>query len=132
MTNKDRKIQLFLQIFFLLAAIYLISDTLTALYSSRFPNDVFEFHNQSIPAFILASGFIAGGLSLISCITLWLRVNWAYAFTLFSSGFIFCYQLTGMGQAIFRNPYETIPMVIILIVLLQSFPFQIRQSTRHM
>lgn len=132
MTNRDRRIQLFLQIFYLLVGIYTIILNTGAIYSDRFPDDIFDFHSNDIPAFSLAAGFIAGLASLISSLSLWTRITWAYGFALFTSGLLFCYNLLEMGSAIYRNPYETVPMVIILIIVLQSFPFLIKNSNRYL
>lgn len=130
MTNKDRRIQLFLQIFYLLVGIYIILINFGAIYSNRFPNDIFDFHSNDIPAFSLAAGFITGISSLISSLSLWTRIVWAYGFSLFTSGLLFCYNIMEMGSAIYRNPYETVPMVIILIIVLQSFPFLLKRIDR--
>jgi hypothetical protein len=37
-----------------------------------------------------------------------------------------------LGKAIDQNSYEIIPIVIVLIVILQSFPFLLRRSYRSM
>lgn len=132
MTNKDRRIQLFLQIFYLLAGVYTIISNFGALYSNRFPDDVFDYYQGDIPAFSLAAGFLTGAATIISGLTLWARVAWAYGFSLFTSGLLFCYNLEEMGNAIYRNPYEVIPMVIILIVVLQSFPFLLKRTDRFL
>ncbi|MEX0720124.1 MAG: hypothetical protein WD059_05615 [Balneolaceae bacterium] len=132
MTNKDRRIQLFLQIFYLLVGIYTIINTFGALYSSRYPDDIFDFYNSDIPVFSLAAGFITGFAALLSSFTLWTKVNWAFGFAIFTSGLLLCYNLLEMGNAIFRNPYEAVPMVIILVIVLQSFPFLLKQTDRHL
>ncbi|MEX2362636.1 MAG: hypothetical protein WD597_03390, partial [Balneolaceae bacterium] len=129
---KDRRIQLFLQIFYLLVGIYTIINSFGAMYSNRYPGDIFEVHNNNIPAFSLATGFITGFTALISSFTLWTRVNWAFGFATFTSGLLFSYNLTEIGGAIYRNPYESVPMVIILVVVLQSFPFLLKQTDRHL
>lgn len=132
MTNKDRRIQLFLQFFYLLVGIYIILSCFGAIYSNRYPNDIFDFHSNDIPAFTLAAGFLTGLAALISSLSLWTRIAWAYGFSLFTSGLLFCYNLLEMGSAIYRNPYETVPMVIILIIVLQSFPFLLKRTNRYM
>ncbi len=131
MTSKDRKIQLFLQTFYLLVGIYSIISVITLMKSDFIPPDIFDFYNQNIPAFHLAAGFVAGIASIVSFITLWLKVRWAYRFSIFTSGLLFVYNLEALGRAIYRNPYEAIPMIIILIVVLQSLPYLIRGSDRY-
>lgn len=130
MTNKDRRIQFSLQLFYLIVGIYTILLNFGTIYSDRFPTDIFDYHSNDIPAFSLAAGFLSGLAALISSLSLWTRRAWAYGFALFSSGLLFCYNLQEMGSAIYRNPYETIPMVIILIVVLQSFPFLLKKTDR--
>lgn len=131
MTNKDRNIKLFLQFFFIAVGIYLLTDTLTSFYSGRYTNDIFEFYNEDIPAFHIATALIAGLMSIIGGVAMWLRMNWAAALNLCVSGMLFCLNLESVGSAIYRNPYEAVPPVIILVVLLQSFPFLMRQALRN-
>lgn len=132
MTNKDRRIQLFLQIFYLLVGIYTIINNFGAMYSDRFPEDIFDFYNGNIPVFSIAAGFLTGLAALLSSFTLWTRVSWAFGFCLFTSGLLLCYNLLEMGNAIFRNPYEAVPMVVILVIVLQSFPFLLKQTDRYL
>ncbi|MBO6523106.1 MAG: hypothetical protein JJ971_04710 [Balneolaceae bacterium] len=132
MKRKDRQIQLFLQIFLLLSGIYLIGLNLWNLNSGMWNEGIFEFYNGEVPVFKLTAGFITGFLSLISFWALWIRAHWGHGFTLFVSGLLFAYNLIGLGEAIFVNPYHAIPMVFILIITLQSFPFLIRRTTRYL
>lgn len=132
MKRKDRQIQLFLQIFLVLTGIYLISINLWNLNTGTWGEGIFEFYNGELPVFKLAAGIISGILSLIAAWALWLRAHWAYGFTLIVSGLLFSYNLIGLGEAIYINPYHAIPMVFILIVILQSAPFLMRRTTRHL
>lgn len=75
---------------------------------------------------------IGGLISLLSSLALWLNMAWAYPFTLFTSGYLLSYSLMTIGNAIYRNPYEAIPVVILIITLLQSFPFILRQCRDRM
>ncbi len=131
MKKKDRQIQLFLQVFLILAGVYLIGKNLWNLNSGLWNEGIFEFYNEEIPVFKLSAGFITGLLCLIASWALWIRAHWSYGFTLAISGLLFAYNLIGLGEIIYLNPYHAIPMVFILIVMLQSFPFLIRRSTRH-
>jgi uncharacterized membrane protein (DUF2068 family) len=130
MNVKDRRIHLFLQIFFLLVGLYQFIRLITALQSGQFSGNLFEFNFNELPALILAGGIIAGITSLISCLALWTRASWAYGFTLFTAGILFSYHLSMLGPAIHHNSYEIIPIIIVLIVILQSFPFLLRRSYR--
>ncbi|MFV1883962.1 MAG: hypothetical protein ACMZ7B_05715 [Balneola sp.] len=132
MKRKDRQIQLFLQIFLVLTGIYLIGINFWNLSTGTWGEGIFEFYNGELPVFKLAAGLISGILSVIAAWALWLRVHWAYGFTLIVSGLLFSYNLIGLGEAIYINPYHTIPMVVILIVMLQSFPFLMRRTTRQL
>lgn len=132
MKRKDRQIQLFLQIFLVLSGTYLIGVNLWSLSSGVWSEGIFEFYNGEVPVFKLSAGFISGFLSLIASWALWIRAHWAYGFTLIVSGLLFAYNLIGLGEAIYLNPYHAIPMVFILIVMLQSVPFLLRRTARYL
>lgn len=132
MKRKDRQIQLFLQIFLVLSGTYIIGVNLWSLSSGVWSEGIFEFYNGEVPVFKLSAGFISGILSLIASWALWIRAHWAYGFTLIVSGLLFGYNLIGLGEAIYVNPYHAIPMVFILIVMLQCFPFLLRRTTRYL
>lgn len=131
MTSKDRKIQLFLQIFLLFTGIYVIGLNVWKLSSGYWENGIFEFYNQEVPVFKVAAGIITGFMSLITAWVLWLRVSWAYGFAMLAAGLLFGYNLLALGEVIYSNPYHAIPMVLILIVMLQSVPFLIRRTSRY-
>ncbi|WP_020404540.1 hypothetical protein [Gracilimonas tropica] len=130
MNVKDRRIHLFLQIFFLLIGIYQLIRLVGFLQSSTGPVQLFEFQQNQLPFLSLAAGVIASLTSLISAFSLWTRTTWTYGFTLFTSGILFMYHLLNLAQAIRFNSFEIIPIVIVLIVLLQSFPYLLRRSYR--
>ena len=131
MTSKDRKIQLFLQIFLLSAGIYVIGFNVWKLSAGFWDQGLFEFYNEEIPVFKVAAGIITGLISMIAAWVLWMRVNWAYSFAMLSAGLLFGYNLLALGEVIYWNPYHAIPMVLILIVMLQSIPFLIRRTSRY-
>lgn len=130
MNKRDRQIQLFLQIFLIGTGIYLISLNIWKLNSGTWEEGIFEFYNKEVPVFKLGAGLITGILSLIASWALWIRASWAYGFTLLGAGFIFSYNLISLGETIYETPYHAIPMVIIVIVMLQSFPFLMRRTSR--
>lgn len=130
MNVKDRRIHLFLQLFFLFVGLYQFIRLIGELQSGQFSGNVFEFRYNDLPALSLGISLIAGITSLISCFSLWTRAAWAYGFSLFTCGILFSYHLLSLAPAIQRNSYEIIPIVLVLIVILQSFPFLLRRSYR--
>lgn len=132
MNKKDRQIQLFLQLFLLVTGAYILGFNFWKLSSGFWSEGIFEFYNQEVPIFKLSAGIIIGVMSIISAWVLWARASWAYGFTLLIAGFLFSYNLIALGETIYSNPYQAIPMVIILIVMLQSTPFLMRRTQRHL
>lgn len=130
MNVKDRRIHFFLQLFFLLVGLYQIIKLIGELQSGQFSGNLFEFRYNDLPALSMGISIIAGLTSLVSCFSLWTRAAWAYGFTLFTSGLLFSYHLLALAPAIRQNSYEIIPIVLVLIVILQSFPFLLRRSYR--
>ena len=132
MNKKDRQIQMFLQIFLLLTGFYIVGLNIWKLSSGVWDQGIFEFYNERLPVFDVAAGIITGTLTVFASWMMWIRVNWAYGFAMFIAGLLFCYNLSGLGAVIYSNPYHAIPMVIIVIVILQSIPFLIRRTHRHL
>ncbi|MBO6585048.1 MAG: hypothetical protein JJ953_02975 [Gracilimonas sp.] len=132
MTLKDRRIHLFLQLFFLLVGLYQFVELIGSLQSGQFSGNLFEFQYNDLPALTLGTSIIVGVASLLSSFSLWPRASWAYGFSLFTSGILFSYHLMNLSSAIHQNSYEIIPIVLVLVVILQSFPFLLRRSYRSM
>jgi uncharacterized membrane protein (DUF2068 family) len=130
MTVKDRRIHLFLQLFFLLIGLYQFIRLIGSLQSGQFSGNLFEFQSNNLPALSIATSLVVGFTSLVSSFSLWTRAAWTYGFSLFTSGVLFSYHLMNLGTAILDNSYEIIPIIIVLIVVLQSFPFLLRRSYR--
>lgn len=130
MNVKDRRIHLFLQIFFLFVGLYQFIRLIHIFQSGQLSGNLFEFSFNDLPALTLAAGIIAGLTSIVSSISLWTRAAWAYGFSLFTSGLLFSYHLFMLGPAIHENSYEIIPFILVLIIILQSFPFLLRRSYR--
>ena len=84
MNKRDRQIQIFLQLFYLIAGLYLAGLNIWKLNAELWPEGIFESYNGSIPIFTLAAGFIGGILSLITSLFLWTRVSWAHGLSLFT------------------------------------------------
>jgi|GEM_PF-509783 uncharacterized membrane protein (DUF2068 family) len=130
MNVNDRRIQLFLQLFFLLIGLYQFVRLIGFLQSGQFSGNLFEFQSGNLPALSIAASLIVGLTSLVSSFSMWSRAAWTYGFTLFTSGILFAYHLMNLDSAILHNSYEIIPIVIVLVVVLQSFPFLLRRSCR--
>ena len=129
MNRKDRNIHLFLTIFLFSIGLYMsINGGWNIISTDQI--DLFDFDNKDIPIFSFISELLIGVATILSAVLMWLRVHWAYGFTLFASGLLMAFNLTNLGRAIYDNPTKSIVMVIILIVVLQSLPFLIRQNQR--
>ena len=131
MTRRERQIQVFLQLFLLFTGMYLIGWNIWKLNSGIWNDGIFEFYNHEVPIFKVSAGLLAGTISLIASWSLWIRVAWAHGFTILLTGFLFSYNLISLGETLSDAPYHAIPLVIILIVLLQSLPFLLRNSSRY-
>tara|TARA_R110002124_G_C8970812_1_gene515064 strand:+ start:5197 stop:5523 length:327 start_codon:yes stop_codon:yes gene_type:complete len=92
--------------------------------------ELFNFDDKDIPIFTYISQLLIGLVSIFSGLVMWMRVHWAFSFSLFTSGLLIAYNLNNLGRAMYDNPTEAIIMAIILIVVLQSLPFSIRQNQR--
>jgi len=92
--------------------------------------DLFNFDNQDIPIFTYITQLVIGLISVFSGLVMWMRVHWAHSFSIFTSGLLIAYNLNNLGRAMYENPTEAIIMSVILIVVLQSLPFSIRQNQR--
>lgn len=130
MVIKDRRIHLFLQLFFLLIGLYQFVKLLGGLQTGQLSSDLFEFHFNDLPVINLSIVILCGITSLVSSFAIWTRAAWMYGFALFTSGILFSYHLVGLGTAIYQNSYEIIPIVLVLIVLLQSLPYLLKRSYR--
>lgn len=130
MNVKDRRVHLFLQIFFLLVGIFQMVRITGGIQVNNPTAGLFEFHNNELPFIVLSASLISGFTAIISSFALWTRTAWCYGFTLFTSGVVFMYHLMSLGKAIHQNSYEIIPIVIVLIIILQSFPYLLRRSYR--
>lgn len=132
MNVKDRRILLFLQFFYLIIGLYELVQTGSRLLGDNGIQDLFEFQQQTLPFISVTTALVAGSVSLISFFSIWLRASWMYGFSLFTSGILLAYYLQELNEAIYQNSYEIIPIVLVVIVVLQSFPFLLRRSYRSM
>ena len=129
MNRKDRNIHLFLFLFLIAVGLYMSLNASWELFSTD-QEELFNFENKDIPIFAYISQLLIGLISIFSGLVMWMRVNWAFSFSLFTSGLLMAYNLNNLGRAMYENPTEAIIMSIILIVVLQSLPFSIRQNQR--
>ena len=129
MNRKDRNIHLFLFLFFIAVGLYMAISAGWDLISTD-QEVLFNFENKDIPIFTYIAQLLIGLISLFSGFVMWMRVHWAFSFSLFTSGLLMAFNLNNLGRAIYDNPTEAIVMAIILIIVLQSLPFSIRQNQR--
>ncbi|SMO84989.1 hypothetical protein [Gracilimonas mengyeensis] len=132
MNIKDRRIHLFLQLFFLAVGIYQVITLFGIYIDGQEAQNLFEYQDSTIPFISITAALVAGISSLISCFALWVRSAWMYGFALFTSGILLSYHILKLSEAIYQNSYEIIPIVIVIIVVLQSFPYLLRRSYRSM
>ena len=131
MNKRDRQIHFFLQLFTLFAGGYFLGFNIWKLATGFWQNGLFEFHLQEMPIFIVSAGIITGTMSLISSALLWMRVTLAYGFSLFTSGIMFGYTMMELSEVVFSSPMHAIPLVLILFVVMQTFPFLLRRTQRN-
>lgn len=129
MNRKDRNIHLFLFLFLIATGLYMSISGGWDLISTD-QQKLFDFENQDIPIFTYISQLLIGLISIFSGLVMWMRVHWAFSFSIFTSGLLIAYNLNNLGRAMYDNPTEAIIMAIILIVVLQSLPFSIRNNQR--
>lgn len=132
MNIKDRRVHLFLKIFFLFLGLYQLIELVGFLQSGTISVTLFEYQEGQLPFITISATLLAAVTSLITSFALWTRTAWAYGFALFASGMLFMFHLLALAQAIGNNSFEIIPAVLILIILLQSFPYLLRHSNRSM
>ena len=132
MNKRDRHIHFFLQIFMLLAGTYFLGYNIWKLSTGFWENGLFEFQLQELPIFIVSAGIIAGSFSLVSAVMLWMRTNLAYGFSLFTGGILLGYSLMELADVTFIAPMHAIPLVLVLFVVMQTFPFLIRRTQRSL
>ncbi len=129
MTKKDRSINNFLSIVFVVVGLYMSVGSLQTLFSTDI-DTLFRFSDQDIPAFHYLVKLGGGLISLMTGLAMWLRVSWSPGFAMFASGLLVSHHLGNLGRLIYANPVEAVATSIILIILLQSFPYLIRRTFR--
>ena len=130
MTSKDRKVQIFLFCFYLLTGAYLGFRAGINIADGIGSGTLFHYSGLELPILNVTIGLIGSICSIITGFGLFMRVRWIYGFALFTSGLLFCYSIENIGSILESAPYEIIPLVLIILVILQSFPFLIKKSYR--
>ena len=130
MTSKDRKVQIFLFFFYLLTGLYLSFKSVVLTISGIEGQALFQYGEFGLPIINITIAVLGAICSFISSLGLFIRVRWIYGFTLFTSGVLFCYALENVGDSLQINPYESIPLILMIVVVLQSFPFLMKKSYR--
>ncbi len=120
----------FLKLFFLLAGVYLLGFKSWNLYTGEVLSSLFELQNETVPVFDLLPRFFAGIAALVSSWALWARVSWGPGWAMFTLGLLLYGNIISLGPAIYQHPARAIPMIVIVLVVLQSFPFLIRRTHR--
>lgn len=131
MNKKNRRIRLFLQIFFLITGMYILGMKAWEISTGEVPGNFFSFHNGTVPVFNLLAHLFAGLASFIASWSLWSRVTWGPGWCMFTLGLLLYGNIDSMGPAIYNQPAQAIPMIIIVLVVMQSFPFLIKSTQRY-
>lgn len=130
MTSKDRKVQIFLFLFYLLTGLYLSFKSVVMTISGLEGQTLFKYGEFGLPVLNITIAAVGAICSFISSMGLFIRVRWIYGFTLFNSGLLLCYALENVGTTLQINPYESIPLILMIVIVLQSFPFLMKKSFR--
>jgi len=98
MNLKDRRVHLFLQIFFLLLGLYQLIKLTGLLQSGSLSATLFEYQEGYLPFITISATMLSALTALITSFALWTRTAWAYGFALFSSGILFMYHFLGLEK----------------------------------
>lgn len=130
MKRKDRRVRLFLEFFFLAAGLYVILVKGWGTFLNYYPGNLFVMQQGSIPVFPLISHLFTGLSCLVSAAVLWSRASWGAGWCLFTFGLLLYGNLQSIGSHITEAPAQTIPMIVIVLVVMQSFPYLIKETGR--
>lgn len=131
MKRKDRRIRFFLGLFFLASGIYIFAFKAWGLYTGIAPGNFFDFQGETIPVFNLLAQLFTGLACLIASWALWARADWGAGWGLFTSGLLLYGNIISLGPAIYQHPARAIPMVVIVLVVMQSFSYLIKNTKRY-
>lgn len=131
MKRKERRVRLLLELFFIAAGLYVILIKAWGFFEGFDPNALFESRQGSIPVFNLAAHLFTGLACFIASWALWSRASWGAGWCMFTFGMLLYGNLHSIGLVISETPAQTIPMILIVLVVMQSFPFLIRETGRY-
>jgi len=131
MKRKDRRARLFLELFFLATGLYVLLIKGWTVFESAYPGTMFEMQQGMIPVFPLAAYLFTGLACFISSWALWTRAPWGAGWSMFTFGLLLYDNLQSIGANITNDPAQTIPMIIIVLIVMQSFPFLIKETSRY-
>ncbi len=132
MNKQDQRIHFFLQLFLLATGCYVVSFNIWKITSNFWVSGIFEYHLEKLPVFSLVAGLMVGCTGIFAAFFLWMRVNWAYSFSLLVTGFLFTYTLFELGTVVFSMPYHAIPLSIIMFIVMQTIPFLMKRTQRQL
>lgn len=130
MKRKERRVRLLLELFFMAAGLYVLVFKAWG-YFEGIEGSLFENRQGAIPIFNLAAHVFTGLSCFIASSALWVRASWAAGWSMFTFGMLLYGNLHSIGLVITEEPAQTIPMIIIVLVVMQSFPFLIRETRRY-
>ena len=131
MNKKERRVRFLLELFFLAAGLYVLLMKAAGIFEGVDPGELFESRRGVIPVFNLAAYSVTGLACIIASWALWRRASWAAGWCMFTFGMLLYGNLQSIGAQITDNPAQTIPMIIIVLVVMQSFPFLINGDRRR-
>lgn len=131
MKRKDRRARLFLELFFLATGLYVLLIKGWAVFVTAYPATMFEMQQGTIPVFPLAAHLFTGLACFISSWSLWNRASWGAGWCMFTFGLLLYSNLLAIGSNITNAPAQTIPMIVIVLIVMQSFPFLVKETGRY-
>jgi len=131
MKRKERRVRFLLELFFIAAGLYVLLFEAWSFFEGGDPGSLFVSQGGSIPVFNLAARVFTGLACFIAAGALWSRASWDAGWCMFTFGMLLYGNLHSIGLVIIENPAQSIPMIIIVLVVMQSFPFLIRENRRY-
>jgi len=120
-----------LEIFFLAAALYIFGIQLRDIYPGMETTYFFDAQKGSVPAFSVTAHLFTGLASLIASWALWLRTSWSAGWSMFTMGLLLYSNLNSLGTIVYEHPARAVPVIIMILVVLQSFPFMLKNTQRY-
>lgn len=131
MKKKERRVRVLLELFFLAAGLYVLIVKAWGFFEGIDSRSLFVIQRGSIPVFNLAAYSFTGLACIIAGWALWIRASWAAGWCMFTFGMLLYGNLYSIGTVITEDPAQTIPMIVIVLIVMQSFPYLIRETRRY-